>query len=271
MTSGAQSDYVFHRAEDQKELERLRTIEQVCDPASRRRLCSTGLSAGWRCLEVGPGAGSIMKWMGEMVGPTGKVVAIDLSTKFLADQADQNGPNVEIRQDDIRTAVFPSRSFDLVHARYVLIHMPDHEVALDRMLNCLKPGGWMVIVEPDFSASRGITGTEEALRSVEKVNQAIERMYRGLGMDFKLGLKLPSLLQRRGLQALTVEHDVPLSAGGSGMATIMRLSAAQLREKYLATGAVTESDLDRYDRFADSPDTWAIYYGTVAVSGQKTS
>lgn len=267
MRDQPRSDYVFHRAEDHKELERLRLIERVVDPASRRRISETGLNAGWRCLEVGPGAGSIMKWMGEMVGPTGQVLAVDLSTRFLADQTDQHGSNVEVRQEDIRTAALPTRSFDVVHARYVLVHMPDYEVALERMLDCLKPGGWLVVEEPDFSASRGIVGREEELRSVQKVNQAIERMYSGIGVDVMLGVKLPSLLQRRGLQALTVEQDVPLSAGRSGMATIMKWSAVQLREKYLATGVVSEADLDRYCRFADDPETWAIYYATVAVSG----
>jgi hypothetical protein len=56
----AESAYVFQRVDDQRELERLRMIERVFDPASRRRLLATGLQAGWRCLEVGPGAGSIM-------------------------------------------------------------------------------------------------------------------------------------------------------------------------------------------------------------------
>ena len=70
----AQSEYVFQRVEDQRELERLRLIERVFDPASRRRLLATGLQAGWRCLEVGPGAGSIMTWMSELVGLTGQVV-----------------------------------------------------------------------------------------------------------------------------------------------------------------------------------------------------
>jgi hypothetical protein len=36
-----QSEYVFQRGEDQRELERLRMIEQVFDPASRRRLLGT--------------------------------------------------------------------------------------------------------------------------------------------------------------------------------------------------------------------------------------
>ena len=94
-------------------------------------------------------------------------------------------------------------------------------------------------------------------------------MYDKLGMDYAVGLKLPTLLQRRGVNGLIVENDAPLSAGGSGMATIMKMSAVQLREKYLATGVVTEQDLDRYCRFADDPQTWAIYYATVAVSGRK--
>ena len=48
-----QSDYVFHRIEDQPELERLRMIEMVFDPASQRRLLSAGLQSGWRWVDYG--------------------------------------------------------------------------------------------------------------------------------------------------------------------------------------------------------------------------
>jgi ubiquinone/menaquinone biosynthesis C-methylase UbiE len=262
----AQSEYVFQRVENQRELERLRMIEQVFDPASRRRLLGTGLQAGWRCLEVGPGAGSIMTWMGEVVGPMGQVVAVDLDPKFLGESRQSK---VEIVRADIRTAQFPEQSFDLVHARYVLIHLPDYEVALTKMVDSLKPGGWLVLEEPDFSASRGITGNEQELESLRKVNQAIEQMYTTRGLDYELGLKLPALMQRRGLQRLTVENDVPLCRGGSGIATVMKLSTEQLREKYLATGVVGPSDLEQYCRFADDLNSWAIYYATIAVSGRK--
>ena len=137
------------------------------------------------------------------------------------------------------------------------------------MVDSLKPGGWLVLEEPDFSASRGITGDEQELASLRKVNQAIEQMYATLRMDYQLGLKLPALMQQRGLQHLTVENDAPLCAGGAGMATVMKMSAEQLREKYLATGVVRQSDLERYCRFADDPNSWAIYYATIAVSGRK--
>ena len=262
----ADSAYVFQRVNDQRELERLRMIERVFDPASRRRLLATGLQAGWCCLEVGPGAGSIMNWMGEVVGPTGRVVAVDLDLKFLREV---ERPNVSVVRADIRTAQLSQQSFDVVHARYVLIHLADYEAALTKMLDCLKPGGWLVLEEPDFSASRGIAGDEEELASLNKVSQAIEQMYATLRMDHALGLKLPVLLQRRGLLDIVVENEAPLCAGGSGMATVMKMSAEQLREKYLATGIVGPSDLERYCRFAVDPNTWAIYYATIAVSGQK--
>jgi ubiquinone/menaquinone biosynthesis C-methylase UbiE len=262
----AESAYIFQRGDDQRELERLRVIEQVFDPASRKRLLDSGLQSGWYCLEVGPGAGSMMNWMGEVVSSTGRVVAVDLDPKFLREV---NRPNVSVVRADIRTAQLPQQSFDVVHARYVLIHLPDYEVALTKMLDCLKPGGWLVLEEPDFSASRGIVGEEEDLASVHKVNQAIAKMYVTLRMDYALGLKLPALLQRRGLQDLIVENDAPLYEGRSGMAMVMKMSAEQLREKYLATGIVGPSDLERYCRFADDPSTWAIYYATIAVSGRK--
>ncbi len=107
------------------------------------------------------------------------------------------------------------------------------------------------------------------MASLRKVNQAIEQMYATLRMDYALGLKLPALMQRRGLQHLTVENDAPFCAGGSGMATVMKMSAEQLREEYLATRVVGQSDLERYCRFADDPNSWAIYYATIAVSGRK--
>jgi SAM-dependent methyltransferase len=262
----SQPDYVFTSAEDQLELRRLQAIEREFDPASCRRLYATGLTTGWRCLEVGPGAGSLMRWMGERVGPSGHVVALDLSTKFLTAQSPAH---VEVRQGDIRTAPLLPGSFDLVHARYVLIHLPDYEIALSRMLAALKPGGWIVLEEPDFSASRGIVGTAAQLAAMQHINQAIHRMYESRGMDYALGLTLLPLLQTRGLLDLSMENDAPVSVGGSGLAKMMAMSAEQLRDKYLATGIVSEADLEGYRQMAEDSRSRAVYYATVAVAGRK--
>lgn len=261
------SQYVFTDSQHAQELERLRAIEQVFDPASQRRIQATGITAGWHCLEVGAGAGSMTQWMAAAVGESGKVVAVDLDTRFIATL---QLPNVEILQADIRQLEFAPHSFDLVHARYVLVHIPDFQVALSRMIDWLKPGGWLVVEEPDFSAARAIVGEPADCQSVERVNCAILQMFTNRNMDAALGVKLPAMLsQQVNLQQLSVENDVPLSRGGSGIATVMRLSTVQLAEPYIATGKATQADIESYCQFSEDQNTWAIYYATVGSTVQK--
>src|SRR5262245_7484517 len=89
--------YLFTH-EDKAERERLAAIEAGLDPFTRECLEQIGVGAGWRCLEVGAGGGSIAEWLGRRVGPQGRVVATDLQTKFLEAL---DAPNLEVRQHDV--------------------------------------------------------------------------------------------------------------------------------------------------------------------------
>ncbi len=260
------SDYIFTDSQHRQELERLQAIEQFCDPASRRIIQTTGITTNWRCLEVGAGAGSIAQGMASVVGAAGQVVAVDLNTRFLNQI---NLPNLRVLEADIRELPLENASFDLVHARYVLIHIADFQVALSRMLALLKPGGWLVLEEPDFSAARAIIGEATACQSVDRVNQAIWQMFTDRNMDYALGVKLPAILQSHGLQPIRVENDAHLANGGSSMAQVMKLSALQLAEPYIATGKATRADLEQYCWLAEDPKAWAIYYATIRVSLQN--
>jgi ubiquinone/menaquinone biosynthesis C-methylase UbiE len=260
--------YIFTDSQRSREFERLQAIEQVFDPASQKRLQSTGIAENWRCLEVGAGAGSMTRWLAAAVGENGKVVAVDLDTRFVANI---NQLNVEVLEADVRHLLLENNSFDLIHARYILIHVPDFQVALTRMLKLLKPGGWIVLEEPDFSAARAIVGEASACQSMNRVNQAILQMFANRGMDYALGVKLPAILQGLGLQQLSVENDAPLANGDSGIATVMKMSTLQLAEKYIATGRATHEDIEKYCLFAEDQNAWAIYYATVGVIAQKTA
>jgi trans-aconitate methyltransferase len=55
-------------------------------------------------------------------------VAVEFDPKFL-NEAER--PNVTVVRADIRTAQLPQQSFDVVHARYVLIHLPDYRGGVD--------------------------------------------------------------------------------------------------------------------------------------------
>ncbi|MGH8922388.1 MAG: SAM-dependent methyltransferase, partial [Actinomycetes bacterium] len=69
---------------------RLELLEQIYDAGTIRRLDSLGVGAGWRCLEVGAGGGSITRWLCDRVGPGGRVLAIDLDTRFVEQLDDEN-------------------------------------------------------------------------------------------------------------------------------------------------------------------------------------
>jgi SAM-dependent methyltransferase len=258
--------YVFEGTRHDAELDRLRALEEVFDPATRKCLLATGLGQGWRCLEVGAGAGSIARWMGDQVGESGQVLAVDVSTRFLSAPVHAR---VEVREADIRTAALGPESFDLAHARFVLIHVPDWAEALAVMIRCLKPGGWLVLEEPDFSCSRPLAGASELRRAFGNVHKAIEVMFRQRGMDYAFGARLPALLQERAFEAIAVENDAAIVPGGSAQALMMGMSTRQLQDKYVATGLATQEDIDLYGTFTADPTCWATYHATISAVGRK--
>ena len=261
------ANYIFDSTKHLSEKIRLRALETVHDSSTQRRLLTTGLKAGCRCLEVGPGTGSIMRWLANRVGTHGQVTALDLNPRFISHT---RLPNVEVRQADICHVALQAKSFDLIHCRHVLIHSSDPQAAIRNMMKSLKSGGWIVLEEPDFFASRAISGTSASCQAVRRVNRAILTLFSNKGSDPGLGSRLPSLTQQYGLTHFVVENDVPISRGRSSVANVMSLSAQQLQDQYLSTGLVTSRDIRYYRQFANNARSWAIYYGTVAVSGKKT-
>lgn len=272
----ASDDYIFAESQQTRECSRLQTIEKIFDSATKSRLESMGINKSWQCLEVGAGAGSITRWLSTQVGSSGKVVAVDLNTRLITGELSLESfkntfQNIDIIEADIRHLEQEEHRFDLIHARFVLIHIADVLTALTKMLKFLKPGGRILLEEPDFSLSRAIVGEKTACKSVNQVNQAIWQMFQNRGMDYAFGLKLPSLLQEFGLHLVSVDYEVHLDKGGSEMATMMMLSTQQLTDNYLATGKANQQDIQKYCDFAQDPETWAIYHATMRVIAEKSS
>ena len=106
-----------------------------------------GVGPSWRCLEVGGGGGSVAAWLSERVGPDGYVLATDIDPRFLVTL---KLSNVEARKHDILNDELPEGSFDLVHARAVLEHLPARQEALRQLVTTLTPGGWLLVEDADF-------------------------------------------------------------------------------------------------------------------------
>jgi len=139
-----------------------------------------------------------------------------------------------------------------------LIHIPDYRAVLEKVLHVLKPGGCLALEEPYFSIAHMLCGSEAACHAFERVNRALRKMYAGMGIDHTIGLKLPEVFQSLGVRDFQVDHDAPISRGGSGIARLMKMSSEQLHGKYVGTGEATGEDVEAYCNFADDPGTWSI-------------
>jgi SAM-dependent methyltransferase len=133
-------------AQVRQEQARLHVLAEVFDPASRATLLDLGIGPGWSCCDVGSGAGTMVAWMAEQVGATGRVVSIDVDTRF---QPAARGV-VDVRVLDVTTEAIGDAEFDLVHARGLLQHLVEREAVLDAMLAATKPGGWVVVQDSDW-------------------------------------------------------------------------------------------------------------------------
>ena len=106
--------YLYDQAWE-RERQRLTALEDLFDDTTRHRLDLLGVGEGWRCLEVGAGAGSTARWLADRVGASGQVVATDLDPRFLSD-----GPRLKVIAHDILTDDLDTEAYDLVHARACL-------------------------------------------------------------------------------------------------------------------------------------------------------
>lgn len=115
-------------------------------PATERMLDLAGITTGSRVMDVAAGAGEQTLRAARRVGPSGQVLATDISPTILeyaAREARAVGlANVETRELDGEMLVdLPATSFDAVISRVGLIYFPDRQKALVGMKHVLKPGG----------------------------------------------------------------------------------------------------------------------------------
>ena len=156
-----------------------------------------------------------------------------------------------------------------MHARYVLIHIPDYKKALARIICALKPGGHIVLEEPDFTTAKGVNGTAEEIESVRRVNLAIEHMYRDKGINPAFGTLLPSLAEVQGMTDIRTEMNTPLLRGGEGVAEVMALSAEQLQDRFIATKQASAHDVRAYIKYCRNPQRWSVHYATIGMTARK--
>src|SRR5215216_60258 len=123
---------------------RLRVVSRVLWPTTFALLNLAGIKPGMACLDVGCGSGDVTLEMARLVGPTGRVIGIDMDTtkmQLAQQEADQEANiNVKFYALDIAHLDYEGE-YDLVYARFLLTHLREPVHALQRMIKAAKPGG----------------------------------------------------------------------------------------------------------------------------------
>jgi len=142
------ADYLLTQKDaEQEEGARLALLEEVFAEHTARQFDAIGVGEGWNCVDVGAGAGAATSLLAQRVGPTGSVLSLDRDVRLLEPLA--GGP-IEVRRLDLLTEPLPG-TFDLVHARNLLMHLPARSEVLRHLAAALRPGGWLALCEPDFT------------------------------------------------------------------------------------------------------------------------
>lgn len=243
---------------EQAERERLALVERYHDPISVAALERLGVDAGWRCLDVGAGAGSIARWLAERVLPAGEVLATDLDTRLLEPL---QASGVRVVRSDITVAAPALEAFDLVHARLLLIHLPDRARAVAHLASAARPGGWVMVGDLDFSTLEPIDPWP-AWRGVwESFLLAVEHA----GWDVGCGRRLAGLLAASGLEGVCAEASTEGMRGGSTACELMARTLERLRERLLAMDVpladleATVAELRTPARAFVAPTVWSAW------------
>jgi SAM-dependent methyltransferase len=242
---------------------RFNALAWTYDNASTRSLTATGVGPGWRCWEVGGGGGTIAVWL---AGEAESVLVTDIDPQWMGGLADRQ--NVTLRRHDVVHDELPDGEFDLIHARLVLLHLPQRHEVLDRLVSCLRPGGWLVI--EDFDCEHVPVLTEEHAEVFETVHGAFMNLLRDRGADPAWGQSLPAALRDHGLRDVaTSTHVVPWRGGSPGI-ELHRVNVDQLTGQLYAAG-ITAEQLADFHALLDDPAFAVRSYPLVSATGRRAA
>lgn len=253
------SEYVLDNAWGRAQ-RRLELLHEVHDPGTFERLRRLGIAQGWRAFVPGGGGGSVVRWLGTTVGPRGRVLATDIDTRFLGGIDD---PAVEIRRHDIVLDPLPDERFDLVAVRLLLIHLPQREAVLERLVSLLAPGGHILVEEYDLSFAEG--SPDQAWgASARAMIPALKR----IGPDYGWARVLPLRLHQLGLDHVAGEVDLPYFRGGSPTAMFHWLTGEQAREQMASVPDIDRDLFEQTQAALLDRERWFLPPGMVAAWGR---
>lgn len=222
--------------------ERFDALSALLDPVTFRHLSAVGVGAGWRCWEVGAGGPSVPGWLAEQVGPSGRVLATDIDTSWMR----AGNGSFEVVRHDVGVDEPPAGPFDLVHARLVLVHVPQREAALAALVGALRPGCWLVVEDADPQLQPLICPDESGpeQRLANRLRRGFRQLLAQRGADLAFGRTLPRLLREAGLVEVRADGFFPVTS--PECTALEAATVRQVRQRLVEAGLATDAEVDEH-------------------------
>ena len=248
--------------------DRFIALESCYDAATRDSLRRTGLTTGWSCLEAGAGGGSIGLWLSDVTGAAGRVTVTDIAPGQVKPEL-LTRAGVHVLRHDVVTDVLPEAEFDLVHARLVLLPLPERRRVLSRLVRALRPGGWLVLDEFDCSWTPVLMTPYAGADAVfERVHAGFLAALTASGADVTWGRKVLGEFVRAGLRDVSSTTFATDWRGGGAGVSLHRANTTQLADRIVARGVARE-DLRLFWSLLDDPGFAVQSYPMISVRGRR--
>lgn len=250
---------------------RLRMLSRVMWPSTRDLLQRAGLRQGMACLDIGCGGGDVSCELARLVGPSGKVVGMDIDEIKIgiarAEAAALGISNLEFRACNL-CETEPAAEFDFVYARFLLTHLPHPCALVGKIFQALRPGGTFAVADIDFRGYFSYPESPAVARYVELYTNAVKRR----GGDPNIGPRLPSLLAAAGFE--NVQMSVTQPAGLDGEVKLLTpLTMENIADAVIAEGLAGRTEIDQivgelYE-YARTPGTIGCGPRVIEAWGQR--
>jgi len=248
-------DYVLGTRDD--EVKRLGVQHSVWRAEMLEGFRLAGLGEGQTILDVGAGPGFASADLSELVGPAGRVIALERSPHFAATLRGRGLANVDLREQDVNEQEFGTNVADGAWTRWVLAFVADPGRTVGHIAQALKPGARAVFHEyADYQSWRTMPPSPDH----EQFRSLIVKSWRDSGGEPDIALQLPDLLDAAGLDLVAVRPMIQIVGRGDAAwqwpASFIATGSARLEE----LGYATPEEAARFATFLDRlpPDTRMI-------------
>ncbi len=215
-TSSDEQEYLLGTRDE--EILRLGFQHQVWSAEAARGWERAGFAPGQTLLDVGSGPGYATFDLARLVGEQGKVIAVDVSQRFityLEFQRQLRGiETVTSMVRDVEALELPEESVDGAYARWVLCFVAEPEAVVAGVARALRPGGAFAV--QDYLHYAGVTVAPES-EAFRRVFDAVIESWRARGGDPNLGTRLPTLMRRCGLEVRQIRPISRIARPGSAL------------------------------------------------------